>query len=111
MLSPSKNFGFALLLGGQHARLSVSPTRPRTARPHHRPAVAAPAAGGLLRPLHGAAAAVLPGPGRCPPPFPGRRGRRAPLLPVARDLAAGPVRHLAGLRRPAPPYPGAAPRL
>src|SRR5260370_40257664 len=102
MLSPSKNFGFALLLGGQHARLSVSPTRPRTTRPYHRSVARPPAADGFLTPLHGPGSGVLPGPGGGTPAVPGGRGRRAPLLPVARDLAAGAVRPPAPLRRPAP---------
>src|SRR5438128_5759568 len=108
MLSPSRGFWPMLLLGGQHARHSVSPTRPRTTRPYHGAVAQAAASGRLLVPLLGAGAPVLPGPGSRPSASAGGRRRRAAGLPVPGDLAPGPVRHPARLRRPAPPTAGAA---
>src|SRR5262249_61721949 len=99
MLILSKSFGSILLLGGQHARLSVSPTGPRVTRPHH-DAVAAPtAAPGLLAPVPGAGALVLPGPGGGPPAVAGGGGRPPAPLPVPGGPGARPG------RPPAPPPP------
>src|SRR5262249_34135973 len=111
MLSPSRSFGSALSLGGQHARHSVSPTRPRPTRAHHRALAVPPPAGGLLGPLHRAGAAVELGAGGRPSAVAGGGGRRAALVPVAGELAPGAVRHPARLRRAAPPPAGPAARL
>src|SRR5438132_14073926 len=107
MLSPRRGFWPIHLLGGQHALPSVSPTRPRTTRPHDGAVAQAAAPRRLLASLLGGGAAVVPGAGRRPPALPGGRRCRAAGLPVPGDLAPGPLRHAAPLRRPASPPPGA----
>src|SRR5947207_9202535 len=107
MLNPGISFGFALLPGGQHARYPVSRSRLRATRADRGAVTPAAPAGGLLGPVHGAGVAVELGPGGRPAAVAGGGRRRAALVPVAGDLAAGAVCHPARLRRPAPRAAGA----
>src|SRR5437588_4207401 len=111
MSSLRRGFRSVLLRGTRHARYSLSPTGSRTARAHHHLVAPATAPQELLPPLHGPGAPLLPRPGGGPPTVAGRRRRRAPRLPVPRDLASGPVCYLAHLRWVTPPSAGLAARV
>src|SRR5262249_60239273 len=65
----------------------------------------------LPEPLPGLGAPVRLGPGGRCPGFLGGGGGPAPRVAVARDFAAGPVRHSTGLRDAAPPGGQAGPSL
>src|SRR5262249_40573842 len=111
MAMPIRGLPKLVLIGVCHAHFSVSAIGPPSPRTNRSGRAAPVPPGRLLEPLHGLGAPVQLDPGgRCPGLL-GGGGGPAPRVAVARDFAAGPVRHSTRLRDAGPPGGQAGPSL